>query len=85
MKVIADSAKENNKKLVEEAFLNRFENIEITSKVLCEIWDINPNTLSSYIKYKVVIPINPGSSKLKFNFKQILEMPNPKFRRYASI
>ena len=60
----------NHKKIIEDSFLNRFDGIEISSKTLCEIWNVTPATLSSYVKFKVIIPVNPGSSKLLFNLKQ---------------
>ncbi|MFZ4413218.1 MAG: hypothetical protein ACOYOV_09070 [Bacteroidales bacterium] len=75
----------NHKKIIEDSFLNRFDGIEISSKTLCEIWNVTPATLSSYVKFKVIIPVNPGSSKLLFNLKQILEMPNPKHRRFTNV
>lgn len=72
---------ESFKDVVRESILNRFEGVKVTSKTVCEIWDITPKTLTVYLKWNVVKPLNPGSSKLLFDLRTIIEMPNPKYRR----
>lgn len=72
---------ESFKDVVRDSILNKFECVKVTSKTVCEIWDITPKTLTVYIKWNVVKPLNPGSSKLLFDLRSIIEMPNPKYRR----
>ncbi|MFZ4401988.1 MAG: hypothetical protein ACOYO1_18305 [Bacteroidales bacterium] len=82
IELIIQKAFENSQqKLIEESFLNKFENVEVSTKTICDIWKISSTTAAAYIRNKVITPINPGSSKLLFSLKQILEMPNPKQQR----
>lgn len=68
---------------IQESFLNKFDSIEVSTKSVCEIWKINNNTLSLYIKRGIITPVNPGSSKLLFNLRDIL-VTNPKYNRHAN-
>lgn len=59
----------------------KYENTEVSSRVICGIWNITPQTLTSYIKAGIVKPLNPGSSNYKFNLAAILKMENPKNKK----
>lgn len=82
---IERASENNHKKIIEESFLNRFENCTVSASTVCDIWDINSATLSSYIKAGIITPINPGSSKHLFNLKDILAIDNPKYRRLKNV
>lgn len=79
--IIKDIFKEELKNIAIESFLNKYENIEVSTSFLCELWKVSKNSIGSYIKFNLIKPINPGSSKLLFNLKDILSIENPKFRR----
>jgi len=66
---------------IENAVFDRFENIEITTKTLCELWKVDNTTITAYIRNGIVKPINPGSAKHLFNLKDVLQIENPKWRR----
>lgn len=79
--IIQQHSLATSRDLIIEAFLNRFDGIEVTSDVVTSVWKIDKATLVSYIKNNVIKPINPGSSKHLFNLKDILVIDNPKYRR----
>lgn len=81
MSAIRNVTEESFKDVVKDSVLNKFNGVKVSSKTVCEILGITNQTLSAYVKYEVVKPLNPGSSKLEFDLRTIIEMPNPKYRR----
>ncbi|MDR0661228.1 MAG: hypothetical protein LBG19_10635 [Prevotellaceae bacterium] len=69
--------------LTKEQILDKFSMCQVHSSTVCDIWDITPQTLTSYVNAGIVIPVNKGSGKYLFNLADILAMPNPKRRRNA--
>ena len=79
--IIQQNTLKVNKDLAIDSFLNKFENTVVTSSFLKELWKVDADTITSYIKNNVIKPINPGAGKYLFNAKDILSMENPKWRR----
>ena len=60
----------------------KFAGNDVSSSFLCELWCVDKSTLTFYIKNKIVIPKNPGSSKYRFDRRTILAMPHPRYKRH---
>ncbi|MEI6823615.1 MAG: hypothetical protein WCL51_16915 [Bacteroidota bacterium] len=78
---IRQAASDSQRNLIVESFLNKFENVTVSSAFIKELWGCSKDFITSSIKYGVIKPINPDSQKYLFNAKDILSMENPKWRR----
>lgn len=66
------------KQSVEEVIQNKmYENVvldqNLTAKQLCERWHISRNTLQSWVKNKVITPLQMGGRKNVFSLRDIRE------------